>query len=135
MSAPSPVLSSARNVTDIQFPLFSPGQMLQHDDLTALADYTRMLMQLMLKSFFGCGVVCGLCVKAVFQCNKLAVTVDPGVAVDCCGNLIHVTKPTTVTIDPDCDLASLQKYGQLWVVLREYEKGCAPRAASCPSDD
>lgn len=135
MSAPSPVLSSAKNTSDIRFPLFSPGQMLQHDDLTALADYTRMLMQLMLKSFFGCGVICGLCVKAVFHCNKLVVTVEPGVAVDCCGNLVHVTKPVTITIDPDCDLASLQDLKALWVVLREFEKGCAPRPASCPADD
>ena len=134
MSAPSPVLNCAKAASDIGFPLFSPGQMLQHDDLTALADYTRMLMQLMLKSFFGCGVVCGLCVKAVFQCNKLTVTVAPGVAVDCCGNLIHVKDGVTIVIDPSCDVSSFQRSTPLWVVLREYEKGCAPRAATCPSD-
>lgn len=135
MSAPSSVLSTAKAASDIKFPLFSPGQMLQHDDLTALADYTRMLMQLMLKSFFGCGVVCGLCVKAIFQCDKVDVTVDPGVAVDCCGNLIQVTKPVTISLDRQKDLGSSLKYRELWVVLRQFEKGSAPRAAACPSDD
>src|SRR5882724_9908975 len=107
MSAPSAVMKSPPQASDLGFPLFSPGQMLQHDDLTALADYTRQMTRLMLRSLFGCGVVCGLCVKALHACNKLTVTIDPGVALSCCGDPVQVLKPVCITVDPDCDFASV----------------------------
>jgi hypothetical protein len=113
--------------------LFAAGQMLYHDDLAALADYTRQITRLMMRSLFGCGVVCGLCVKVSFACNKLTVVIDPGVALDCEGDPVHVPKTTTITIDPTCDIDSLAD--RLWVVLRGFEKCCAPRAAVCSSDE
>jgi hypothetical protein len=87
----------------------------------------------MMRSLFGCGVVCGLCVRVSFACNKLTVVVEPGVALDCEGDPIHVPKTTTITIDPECDIDSLAD--PLFVVLRGFEKCCAPRAAVCSSDE
>lgn len=134
MSDPKSVAKSKPQASDLGFPLFSPGQMLQHDDLTALADYTRNLTRLMLRSLFGCGVVCGLCVKAEWNCNALNVTVEPGVALDCCGDPVHVTSALCLTVKPECDFSSLD-WTQLWVVLRGFRKCCAPRPATCSSDE
>lgn len=133
MSDPKSVAKSKPQASDLGFPLFSPGQMLQHDDLTALADYTRNLTRLMLRSLFGCGVVCGLCVDAEYDCNRLTVTIQPGVALNCCGDPIQVTKTVCIVVDPKCDFSSLQD--KLWVVLRGFQKCCAPRPATCASDD
>lgn len=131
MNAPTRVVGQAKFASDIGFPLFSAGQMLYHDDLAALADYTRQITRLMMRSLFGCGVVCGLCVKATIACNKLTVVVEPGVALDCDGDPVHVPKTTTITVDPGCETLE----GPLWVILRGFEKCCVPRPSVCASDD
>jgi len=133
MITKSPVIGSTKDASDLGLPRFSPGQMLYHNDLSALAEYTQHVTQLVLRSLFGCGVVCGLCVNVSFKCNKLTVVVDPGVALDCEGNLIHVTKPATIVIDPECVIDSFDSC--LWVVLRGYQKCCAPRVSMCSCDE
>jgi hypothetical protein len=40
-------------------PTYSPGLLLEDDDLTAGVSYTRGLTQLLFRSLFGCGVICG----------------------------------------------------------------------------
>jgi hypothetical protein len=119
--------------SDLQIPLFAAGQMLRHDDLAALANYTREITRLMLRSLFGCGVVCGLCVEATPACGKLTVTVEPGVALDCEGDIIHVSRTNTLTVDPTCNTLGLPEC--LWVVLRGLQKCCAPRPVACSPDD
>jgi hypothetical protein len=110
---------------------FGPGMLLQHDDLEQLGKYTRELNRLMFRSLFGCGVVCGLVVSADPKC-KLVITVTDGLALDCCGDPVHVPAPQSITLDPSCD-PNFPK--QLWVVLCGTRKCCAPRAAMCSSDD
>jgi hypothetical protein len=113
-------------------PQFAPGMLLQHDDLMALGTYARDLNRLLFRSLFGCGVVCGLKVAVQEKCGKIVVTIDPGVALDCCGDPIQVPVSRTITIDPQCN----QKIrSPLYVVLCEKNKCCAPRAAMCAADD
>lgn len=113
-------------------PCFSPGLLLRDDDLRQGVDYTRDLSRLLFRSLFGCGVVCGLNVVPTFKCGKLVVTVQPGVALDCCGDPIQVQEPAQICIDASCD----EKLpGQLCVAVRRTEKCCAPRSAICSDDD
>lgn len=112
---------------------FSEGMLLQHEDLGALNDYTRELSRLMFRSLFGCGVICGLVVKAeVDNCNKVSVIVSAGLALDCSGDPVYVPKDQRFALDENCypDLP-----GELWVVLCGTTKHCAPRTSMCASDD
>lgn len=116
----------------LMLPQFAPGMLLQSDDLTALGAYSRDLSRLMFRTLFGCGVMCGLVVHVKFICEKIVITIDPGVAIDCCGDPIQVTTTQTITIDPQCDPQFPQS---LCVVLCAKNKCCAPRPAMCASDD
>lgn len=110
---------------------FSPGMLLQHEDLQQVNAYTRDLSRLLFKSLFGCGVVCGLKVQATSDCDQLKVTIQPGVALACSGDPVHVPQPVIVWVkgplDPQLDT--------LWVVLRRWVKHCVPRSSHCCDDD
>ena len=111
---------------------FGPGMLLEHEDLESLTTYTRELSRLLFRSLFGCGVVCGLVVRPGDKCGQLTVTIEPGVALDCAGDPIHVPKPVTIPIGDDCT-APLPDH--LWVWLCGKSKSCAPRTSSCGCDD
>ena len=111
---------------------FGPGMLLRHEDLEQLSVYTRDLSRLMFKSFFGCGVVCGLEVTASVNCGAVEVTVDAGVALGCSGDPVFVPSNKTFALDEKGDFA---KGISLWVVLCGTVKSCAPRTATCSSDE
>jgi len=110
---------------------FGPGMLLQHDDLEKLNAYTRDLSRLMFRSFFGCGVVCGLVVSAKSDCGKLRVNVASGLALACSGDPVYVPSDDTFLTDEKLD----EQITTLWVVLCGTKKCCAPRVATCSSDD
>ena len=66
-------------------PKFFAGQLLTEDDLQALADYTTAKNRLHNRHLMGSGVVCGLLVKCQ-PCGGGKIVVQPGYALDCCGN-------------------------------------------------
>lgn len=110
-------------------PRFRPGQLLEDEDLTAAVEYARAQMQLLLCAFFGGGIVCGLEVKAQEEphCKHVTITVEPGVAVDGSGRLIHVTGRQSFKVDWECKPAQWP----LWVLLCHHEECCRPREVSC----
>lgn len=125
-------VNSVKGFSTLVRPKFGPGMLLQHDDLEQLSTYTRELSRLLFRSFFGCGVVCGLCVRVEGQCGKMVVTVNAGLALDCSGDPIYLPKDQSLSLDEQCD-NSLQ--GPLWVVLCGTTKCCSPRASMCSTDD
>ena len=101
--------------------------------MNAGVSYTRDLNRLLLKSLFGCGVVCGLQVKAQRTCNerKLQITVPKGLALDCMGNAIEVPDTQTIEFDPECE-----KFPpEIWVILCYWEKPCRPKDVSCSAEE
>ena len=132
MSANANIIDQVKGNSTLVRPRFSPGLLLRDDDLRVGVDYTRELSRLLFRSLVGCGVVCGLRVSAKLECGKLAITVDPGVALDPLGDPIHVPDSTIVPIDPTCgkDIPST-----IWVVLCRTEKCCAPRSAVCGCEE
>src|SRR4029453_41257 len=113
-------------------PRFAPGMLLQHEDLDQLSTYTRELSRLLFRSFFGCGVVCGLVVKTDPKCGEDTIVVGAGLGLDCAGDPIYVPKDVRVVLDENCEP---NPNDVLWVVLCATTKCCAPRAPMCPSDD
>lgn len=132
MATKTQPLATVAGSGTLMLPQFAPGMLLQSDDLAALGAYSRDLSRLMFRTLFGCGVMCGLVVHVKFTCEKIVITIDPGVALDCCGDPIQVTTTQTITIDPQCDP---QFPESLCVVLCEKNKCCAPRPAMCASDN
>jgi hypothetical protein len=66
-------------------PLFFAGQLLTEDDLQSLEDYVVAKNRLHNRHLFGSGVVCGLAVVCD-PCGTGHIWVQPGYALDCCGN-------------------------------------------------
>jgi hypothetical protein len=108
--------------------------LLQHEDLEQLNTYTRDLSRLLFRSFFGCGVVCGLTVSAQDSCGKTSVTVGAGVALNCLGDPIYVPKDVKFDATDGCDPDNPPP-NPLYVWLCSCPKCCAPRTPSCGCDD
>lgn len=72
-------------------PRFFCGQMLQAEDLVADQRYVIEKNKLHNRYLVGTGVVCGLAVRCD-PCDGM-ITVEPGYAIDCCGNDIVLCEP------------------------------------------
>jgi hypothetical protein len=129
---PTKVAISVKETSTLVRARFGPGMLLQHEDLEQLNTYTRELSRLLFRSFFGCGVVCGLEVKPVTKCGKVTVTVKAGLALDCDGDPVHLPKDQIIVVDEDCTPNLPDK---LWVLLCGTTACCAPRTSSCASDE
>lgn len=81
-------------------PRFFGGMLLTEDDLQTIDDYMLAKRRLTNRSVFGAGVVCGLDVDCD-PCSTTHVVVNPGYALDCCGNDI------VVECDEKVDIAAL----------------------------
>lgn len=79
-------------------PEFFAGQLLTEDDLQSLVNYVAAKNRLHARYLFGPGVVCGLKVKRE-PCKCGRVIVEPGYALDCCGNDIVVSCAQTLDIN------------------------------------
>jgi hypothetical protein len=79
-------------------PQFFAGQLLTEDDLQSLGDYVVAKNRLHMRYLVGSGVVCGLAVTCE-PCGDGKVIVNPGYALDCCGNDIVVPCPQTLDIN------------------------------------
>jgi hypothetical protein len=126
-------LKKVEGLATLERPRYSPGLLLEDEDLTAGVDYTREITRLLFRSLFGCGVICGLDVKATLKCKRteLHVEVGPGVGLDGSGNPLHVPKTQQLAYDPDCEPMP----ERVWVVLCYKDKDCRPKDVSCSGDD
>ena len=133
MSNTNGTLASMKDTSTLVRAIFEPGMLLQHEDLDQLNAYTRDLSRMLFRSFFGCGVVCGLVVDtAPDPCGTVNVTVGSGLALACNGDPIYVPKNESFPIDEHCDQ---DIPGPLWVVLCGSVKCCGPRTSICSPDD
>lgn len=78
-------------------PRFFAGQLLTEDDLGLLDAYVVAKNRLHNRYLFGDGVVCGLRVSC-HDCDDGMVTVEPGYALDCCGNDLVVPCATELDV-------------------------------------
>jgi hypothetical protein len=95
------------NLTATAFvrPRFFAGQLLTEDDLSALIAYTTAKDRLHNRYLFGPGVVCGLWVSCD-PCGGGTVTVQPGYALDCCGN--DLVLPCAAPLDVNAMIRDLR---------------------------
>ena len=86
-------------------PRFYNGMLLTDQHLREEQLYHREALKRNNRLLFGSGIVCGL--KVVPKEQGLCLKVEPGVALDCCGNLIEVCKCITLELSKVCK----EKYG------------------------
>jgi hypothetical protein len=132
MTATKDTMNCVKGTSTLVRPKFAPGMLLQHEDLEQLTTYTRELSRLLFRSFFGCGVVCGLEVTPVQVCGKRGINVAAGLALDCSGDPVHLPKDQSLEIEKECDK---EPTGPLYVLLCRTEKCGSPRTAMCASDE
>ena len=101
-------------------PRFFAGQLLTEDDLQSLENYVLAKNRLHNRHLFGTGVVCGLEVLCK-PCDTGHVTVQPGYALDCCGNdiVLDCSLPLDINAmirdlrrDHDCGDPCTEKHGK-----------------------
>jgi len=132
MNTQDQLLSKQCGTSSLLRPQFSPGLLLEDDDLNTSVSYTRELTKLMFRSLFGCGVICGLEVSGTQPCaGKLDISVAKGLALDCMGNPIELQSAVSVEYAPDCGDLQLP----IWVVVCYKEKNCRPKDVACSQDD
>ena len=132
MSAAKDTKNCVKGTSTLVRPKFAPGMLLQHEDLEQLTTYTRELSRLLFRSFFGCGVVCGLEVTPVQVCGKRGINVAAGLALDCSGDPVHLPNDRSLEIENECDKEPTRP---LYVLLCRTEKCCSPRTSMCASDE
>jgi hypothetical protein len=120
-------------LSSLEWPQFNPGQLLDDDDMNAGVTYTRNLTQLLFRSLFGCGVICGLQVQPQWACEKTkwSITVTKGLALDCMGDAIELPADVTIVYGPDCRALP----PALWVTICYLKKCCRPKDVACSQDD
>src|SRR4051794_33790260 len=79
-------------------PKFFAGQLLTEDDLGTLTAYVTAKDRLHNRYLFGAGVVCGLWVSCD-PCGGGTVIVQPGYALDCCGNDLVLACPASLDVN------------------------------------
>lgn len=95
----APAICSPCETASFIRPRFFAGQLLTEDDLGALIDYVVAKNRFHNSRLFGTGVVCGLEVECG-PCDGSQIIVQPGYALDCCGNDLVLTCKRTLDLAP-----------------------------------
>jgi hypothetical protein len=98
----------------LEYPIFSPGQLLTNEDLTALESYLTDKRRSHNRLLHGSGTVCGLAVAPTDPPSE-RVIVQPGVAIDCCGREIVLVEP--IEVDPRALVGDPPPVGRVYVTL------------------
>ncbi len=132
MTKQDKTLSTMPGLSSLLRAQFSPGLLLEDDDLNTCVTYTRELNRLLFRSLFGCGVICGLTVSGKQVCaGKWEFTVSKGLALDCFGNPIELPSDVTIDYAPEC--GDFQP--PVWLAVCYAEKCCRPKEVTCSQDD
>jgi hypothetical protein len=118
---------------------FFRGMLLTDDHLRAEQTYHREALKRMNRHLWGAGIVCGL---GVYKTSASCIKIEPGMALDCGGNVIELCK--TITMDlgevcrekyPDGCIPDEAQPITKHVVLRYAELAADPEPVLMPADD
>jgi hypothetical protein len=90
--------------TGLEATKFYDGMVVTAEDLETASQYAVSLLQSVLRSYLGCGVVCGLGLNSITKLKgepPWVVRVERGLAVDCHGFPIELTCPVDLDFNPD----------------------------------
>jgi hypothetical protein len=116
---------------------FTDGMLVTAEDLNAAARYPLEVVQVLLRSYFGCGIVCGLGVKRHTNPNDdkaryFAVDIGRGVALDCQGYPIELCEEITLDFRPDPCGCPIDGEQVRYIAIRRFTAPEAPaRGCGC----
>jgi hypothetical protein len=111
--------------TSIERVRFHDGQLVDADALTTAMMFPVSLLQLALRSYLGCGIVCGLEVVRPDE-ERPCVRIRPGVLVDCHGYPVELCREVVLDLTPD-PCACETEPRTLCIVMRRATSEDAPR--------
>jgi hypothetical protein len=85
--------------TSIERVQFHDGQLVDAEALTTAMMFPASLLQLVLRSYLGCGIVCGLEVIRPDE-ERPCVRIRPGVMIDCHGYPVELCREVVLDITP-----------------------------------
>ncbi len=96
-------LPSETRRTNVKSTIFSDGMVVSAGDLDTAMRYPVDLFQVLIRAYFGCGVVCGLRMheEPKKSTKTFCVTIEPGVALDRAGHPLQICEPVTLNLEPD----------------------------------
>jgi len=132
---------------------FSDGMLVTAEDLTAAMQYPLSVIQVLLKAYFGCGIVCGLGLRNPVEpkyvrnaAGQLVMVppegdpnyilmVDKGVALGCDGYPIEICSPLKLDLTPDpCCVDRDDDDKEMFIAARRVKAAEATaRACGCGS--
>lgn len=143
MSATSAAtLPKKTKVMSTQSVKFKDGMIVTAGDLETAMQYPLSIFQVLVRAYFGCGVVCGLeivpdpqtaaCKPGKTKGSSLVVVVKEGVALDCHGFPIELCGPVKLDLTPDpCSCEDLPD--KICIAIRRGTSEEAPREdCGCP---
>ncbi|WP_010183116.1 hypothetical protein [Sphingomonas sp. PAMC 26605] len=90
---------------------FDDGMIVTAEDLTLATGHPLALLQVLVRAYFGCGVVCGFALKPRRDADdhtpcpvpdiQYALSIGTGVALDCAGFPLELCGPVCVDLKPD----------------------------------
>jgi hypothetical protein len=111
--------------TSIERVQFHDGQIVDAEALTTAMMFPASLLQLVLRSYLGCGIVCGLEVVRPDE-ERPCVRIRPGVMVDCHGYPVELCREVVIDLTPD-PCACETEPRTLCIVMRRATSEDAPR--------
>jgi hypothetical protein len=111
--------------TSIERVQFHDGQLVDAEALTSATMFPVSLLQLVLRSYLGCGIVCGLEVIRPDE-ERPCVRIRPGVMVDCDGYPVELCREVVLDLTPD-PCACETEPRTLCIVMRRATSEDAPR--------
>jgi hypothetical protein len=111
--------------TSIERVQFHDGQLVDAEALTTAMMFPVSLLQLVLRSYLGCGIVCGLEVIRPDE-ERPCVRIRPGVMVDCDGSPVELCREVVLDLTPD-PCACETEPRTLCIVMRRATSEDAPR--------
>lgn len=124
--------------TQIERVKFRDGMIVTAEDLEAAMLYPSSMLHIVLRSYFGCGIVCGLDLKPdpkAGGASTFVVCLSKGVAFDCNGYPLELCGPVKLDLSPDaCSCEDPPE--EVCIAIRRVTSDEAPHdGCSCSTDD
>ncbi len=143
-------MSSTKTKTDYNLPeklqattlesvKFIDGMVVTAEDLQAATDYPTSMLQTVMRTYFGCGVMAGLGLKPDDKegtRDTFELCVEAGMAVDAHGFPLELCRPIKLNLTPDPCIPESEAPTEVCILVRRVTSDEAPRdAAECKTTE
>ncbi|MBU0654315.1 MAG: hypothetical protein KJ914_04180 [Gammaproteobacteria bacterium] len=127
-----PTFSDETRATGIHSTIFSDGMVVNAGDLDTAMMYPLEVIQVLIRAYFGCGIVCGLDLNKEPENAKetFCVTIAPGVALDCNGFPLQLKDGIKLNLKPD-PCAEVKYPLCVCIAISRTNSPTAPRENGC----